>query len=167
MPLNLVEVGWAIWLWTPFWVVNQFRFPVAATVATASDKDYSFIEMLIQRIHHKIGIIVSDKGYFSSNIIELLKKNYRILLQTNKIFAQSCSNELAKWYNDLIKTAQVRYLYKFRKSSVEPAFSLMKEFFHLNDENQLPYKGLNKVSAYLLICTVTVQLMMYHSIIIT
>ena len=144
-------------------VVNQFRFPVAATVATASDKDYSFVEMLIQRIHHKIGIIVGDKGYFSSNIIEVLQKTYRILLQTNKIFAQPCSNDIAKWYNDLIKTAQARYLYKFRKSSIEPTFSLIKEFFNLNDENQLPYNGLNKVSAYLLICTVTVQLMMYHN----
>lgn len=35
--------------------------------------------------------------------------------------------------------------------------------FHLTDENKLPYKGLNRVSAYLLVCTETLQLMMYHN----
>ena len=144
-------------------IVNQFRFPVAAIVATASDKDYSFVETLIKNIQHKIGIVVGDKGYFSSKIIELLHDTYKILLQTNKIFAQSCTSKIAIWYNDMIETAQAQYLYKFRKPSIEPTFSLIKEMFHLTNENQLPYKGLNKVSAYLLICTLTVQLMMYHN----
>lgn len=144
-------------------IVNQYRFPIAATVATASDKDYSFVETLIKNVHHKIGIIVGDKGYFSIKIIELLNETYRILLQTNKMFAQSCISKLAIYYNDMIKTAQAQYLYKFRKPSIEPTFALIKELFHLTDENQLPYKGLNRVSAYLLVCTVTLQLMMYHN----
>jgi hypothetical protein len=144
-------------------IVNQFRFPIAATVATASDKDYSFVEKLINRVHHKIGIIVGDKGYFSSKIIELCQNTYQILLQTNKIFAQPCSLKIAQWYNDLVQTVQAQLLYACRKPSIEPTFSLIKEFFNLNSENQLPYKGLNKVSAYLLTCTVSIQLMMYHN----
>ena len=42
-------------------------------------------------------------------------------------------------------------------------FAIIKELFNLNDETQLPYKGLTKVSAYLMNCTITIQIMMYHN----
>lgn len=144
-------------------IVNEFRFPIAATVATASDKDYSFVEMLIRSIHQKISIIVGDRGYFCADVIEKINHNFGILLQTIKPFEDSCKQAIKDWYNDLILTPQAQWLYRLRKPSIEPTFAIIKELFNLTDENQLPFKGLIKVSAYLLTCTITIQLMMYHN----
>lgn len=142
-------------------IVNQNRFPIAATIATASDKDYNFIETLIKRTHLKISIIVGDRGYFCADIIEKMKNTYDILLQTIKPFEESCKHSIKQWYNDLILTPQAQWLYRSRKSSIEPTFALLKELFNLTDQNQLPFKGLNRVSAYLLTCTIAIQFMMY------
>lgn len=144
-------------------IVNEFRFPISACVSTASDKDYSFVETLIIHIHHKIGIIVADRGYFCAEVIERIENAYNILLQTIKPFEQACKHTIKQWYNDLILTPQAQWLYRLRKPSIEPTFALIKELFHLSNESQLPFRGLNKVSSYLLICTCTIQIMMYHN----
>lgn len=144
-------------------IVNQYRFPLAAIVATASEKDYNFVESLIERIHLKISIIVGDRGYFCAEIIEKINQKLVVLLQTIKPFEQSCKNAIKDWYNNLILTPQAQWLYRLRKPSIEPTFAIIKELFNLNNENQLPYKGLAKVSAYLMTCTITIQIMMYHN----
>lgn len=142
-------------------IVNANRFPIAATVATASDKDYSFVETLIKHIYLKISIIVGDRGYFCADVIEKIMNSYNILLQTIKPFEESSKHTIKQWYNDLILTPQAQWLYRLRKPSIEPAFALIKELFNLTDENQLPFKGRTRVSAYLLTCTIAIQLMMY------
>jgi hypothetical protein len=141
-------------------IVNEFRFPVAATVSTASDKDYNFVKKLLIYLHHKIGIVVGDRGYFCAEIIEQIKNEYDILLQTIKVFEQSCKNNIKDWYNNLVSTPQARWLYRLRKPSIEPTFAIIKELFNLKEESQLPFRGVKRVSAYLLTCTITLQLMM-------
>ncbi|PWK28695.1 hypothetical protein LV89_00901, partial [Arcicella aurantiaca] len=86
--------------------------------------------------------------------------DYDILLQTIKGFEQSCKNNIKDWYNNLVSTPQARWLYRLRKPSIEPTFAIIKELFNLKDENQLPFHGVNRVSAYLLTCTITLQIMM-------
>ncbi|GAB3806692.1 hypothetical protein GCM10028819_42550 [Spirosoma humi] len=54
-----------------------------------------------------------------------------------------------------------RLTYSRRKSSIEPTFAHIKELTQLSATNPLPYKGLARVSAYLLVASCTVQLMMY------
>ena len=144
-------------------IVNEFRFPIAAKVATACQKDYHFVETLIEHIYHKISIIVGDRGYFCAEVIEKINQKFDVLLQTIKPFEQSCKQPIKDWYNNLILTPQAQWLYRLRKPSIEPTFAIIKELFNLTDENQLPYKGLNKVSAYLMTCSITIQLMMYHN----
>jgi hypothetical protein len=144
-------------------MANEFRFPVAATVSTASDKDYNFVEKLLIYLYHIIGIVVGDKGYFCAEVIEKIKNQYDILLQTIKVFEQSCKHSIKDWYNNLVSTPQARWLYRLRKPSIEPTFAIIKELFNLTDERQLPFRGLNRVSAYLLTCTITIQLMMINN----
>jgi Transposase DDE domain len=144
-------------------IVNEFRFPISAYVSTASAKDYSFVEILLTAIHHKISIVIGDRGYFCADIIEKIKNKFDILLQTIKPFEESSKHSIKDWYNDLILTPQAQWLYRLRKPSIEPTFALIKEIFNLKDESQLPFKGLVKVSAYLLICSLTIQIMMYHN----
>lgn len=100
-------------------IVNENRFPLTATVATASDKDYSFVETLIKPIYLKISIIVGDRGYFCADVIEKIKNSYNVLLQTIKPFEESCKHSIKQWYNDLVLTPQAQWLYRLRKPSIE------------------------------------------------
>ena len=69
------------------------------------------------------------------------------------------------WYNRCLNSPWVAVLYRRRQPSIEPVFALIKELFDLKGEAKLPYKGLAKVEAYLLLTTVTVQvLMIFNSI---
>jgi hypothetical protein len=74
-------------------------------------------------------------------------------------FCNLLENPFVIQYNEMIKTAQARLLYRHRKPAIEPLFSLIKEIFDLKGEKQLPYRGLPKVSAYLMLALLTVQLM--------
>ena len=125
------EASWAKSDWAAFryhgWrfgyglhlIVNEFRFPIAAIVATASEKDYNFVEILIGRIYQKISIIVGDRGYFCTEIIEKINQEFNVLLQTIKPFEQLCKNAVKDWYNNLILTPQAQWLYRLRKPSIE------------------------------------------------
>lgn len=49
---------------------NQFHFPISATVTTASVKDHSLLNVLLQHIHDFVGVVVGDKGYFAVDIMQ-------------------------------------------------------------------------------------------------
>lgn len=140
------------------------RFPIAACVTTASVKDYSLVNQLIEYIEGSlksvIGILVGDAGYRNFKVIKNLHEEFKILLQTPKAFTSYLKNTFVKNYNALIQTVHAKWLYRKRKPSVEPAFSIIKQLFDLNGEKQLPYRGIHKVSSFLLICPLTIQLMM-------
>jgi len=53
--------------------------------------------------------------------------------------------------------------YRRRKPSIEPTFALIKELTGLTGNTMLPYKGLGRVSAYLLLASCTIQLIMYDN----
>ena len=141
-------------------VCLQNRFPVAAWVTTASVKDHSQMVKLLEAIKHMVGIIVGDAGYQCLKVIRLIYQDYGFLLQTPNVFSTYVKQPFVKWYNSMIQLGQARWLYRHRKPSIEPLFSLIKQLFELQGEKQLPYKGIDKVSAFLMIGPLTVQLMM-------
>ena len=106
------------------------------------------------------GIVVGDAGYRCLKVIQFLYEDFGILLQTPKAFTTYLKKPFVKWYNSMISLAVARILYRHRKPSIEPLFSLIKQLFDLQGEKQLPYKGIDKVSAFLMIGPLTVQLMM-------
>lgn len=140
-------------------IVNQHRFPIMAAVTTAKTKDYNLVETLIKPLLDKIGVLVGDAGYFA---VRTLKKIYvlGVFLYTRKIFEKP-KTAFKTIYNDLLETSQAQWLYKYRKPSIEPTFSLIKELFDLNKDKQLPYRGLAKVSSFLMIAVLTIQLLMF------
>lgn len=138
----------------------QNRFPIAATVTTASVKDYTLIEPLLEHLKTMVGIIVGDAGYQCWKIIKNLYQDTGIILQTPKRFKVYLKNKFTKWYNEIIKVPQAKWLYYKRKPSVEPFFALIKNTYGLEGEKQLPYKGIDKVAAFLMVTTLSMQLMM-------
>lgn len=141
-------------------VCLQNRFPVSAWISTASDKDYKWMDKLLTGIQSMVGIIIGDAGYQSLEVMKKLYKDYGILLQTPKVFTSYVKQPFVKWYNSMIQLAEARSLYRHRKPAIEPLFSLIKQLFDLEGEKQLPYKGIDKVSAFLMIGPLTIQLMM-------
>lgn len=49
------------------------------------------------------------------------------------------------------------------KASIEPTFALVKELTGLTGNMMLHYKGMDRVLAYLLLASCTVQLLMYDN----
>ncbi len=144
-------------------ICNEHRFPISACVTTASVKDHTLLMGLLEFLHPYIGIVVGDKGYFAITSIKAIYVKWKILIQTPdsfENFKNTARNWFKKIYNDLVKTTQAGYLYKKRKPSIEPVFSLIKELFDLEGNNQLPYKSLKSVQPFLLTTVITVQLLM-------
>ena len=56
-----------------------------------------------------------------------------------------------------------RITYRRRKPSVELVFAHLKDLTGLTGEHQLPYRGLARVSSYLLVVSCLGQLMMYDN----
>ena len=142
---------------------NEHRFPISALVTTAAVKDHSQVNILITYIKHYIGLIVGDAGYFCAKVIQELDEKCNILLQTPKVF--TVKNAISEWYNYLTQTAQAKYLYRKRKPSIEPTFSLIKELFDLKGETKLPYKGFKKVNPFLALTAFSIQILMYDNFI--
>ena len=141
-------------------VCLQNRFPVAACVTTASLKDHTQVINLVQTIEQLVGIVVGDAGYQCLKVIRTLWQDYGILLQTPTAFKTYVKQPFVQWYNTMIQITQARWLYRHRKPAIEPLFALIKQLFDLQGEKQLPYKGIDKVDAFLMIGPLTVQLMM-------
>lgn len=144
----------------------QNRFPISACITTACVKDYHYLGTLLKGIDHRIGVLIGDAGYQCLKIIRQLWEK-GIVLQTPNLL-QSKIKKDSEWvqlYNDMKKTVQARLLYRRRKPSIEPFFSLIKQIFDLQDEKQLPYKGIERVNSFLMIATLAVQIMMYQNFI--
>lgn len=147
-------------------ICNQNRFPINAWVTTASVKDHTLLETLIEPLNQYIGIVVGDRGYFAFRSMQNVYKKWKILVQTPSIYenlTQKAKDTFKHIYNNLVKTTQAGWLYKKRKPSIEPLFSNIKELFELQGNKQLPFQKLSYVQPFLLITVVTVQLMMYDN----
>ena len=139
-------------------VANRFRFPVMASVTTASAKDYHQLLRLLSPVAQACMLVIADAGYRSIRAIIQVWNALRIFVLTHAPFKGESANK--RWYNKLAGHVCAGVLYRRRKPSIEPVFALIKELFALKGEEQLPYKGLAKVEAYLLLATVTLQVMM-------
>jgi hypothetical protein len=142
---------------------NQYRFPLACSVTTAASKDTSQLVPLLVHFAQHLGIVVADAGYIAVKLLKQLLACWKIFVLLPSRFKAVYLSAWQKQYNWLIQTPQPRWLYKQRKPSVEPLFALIKELFHLSGEKQLPYQGLTKVKAYLMMASFTVQLMIYYN----
>jgi Transposase DDE domain len=141
-------------------VANQNRFPIIATVTTAKAKDYSQITLLLTDVCSKIGVLVGDAGYFSVRIMQKVYQTSKVFLYTHKTFVKA-KTTFKKHYNQMVDTVYAQLLYKKRKPSIEPVFSIIKEIYDLNGETPLPYKKIEKVTPFLMLTVISVQLMMY------
>jgi len=74
------------------------------------------------------------------------------------------SSKFKNWYNTWLGKQEAKIIYRKRKPSVEPAFSLLKELFDLKGNSPVPFKGLKKVEPYLMVTVAATQFMMVFNI---
>lgn len=145
-------------------ICNRYRFPLMATVTTASTKDYSLLETLIRPLRQRLGIVVADSGYFAYHVLLTIYQQFSVLVTTPCSFkVKEPMSAFKTYYNDMAGCVVGRLTYRRRKPSIEPTFAHIKELTQLTGSNSLPYKGLDRVNAYLLVASCTVQLMMYDN----
>ncbi len=144
-------------------VCNTNRFPIACSVTTAAQKDTTQLVPLLVHFVEQVGVVVADAGYIALQLIKQLLTCWNVFVLLPYGFKAAALSEWQQQYNCLAQTPQARLLYKQRKPSIEPVFSLIKELFHLTGENQLPYQKLSKVKPYLMMTAFTIQLMMYYN----
>jgi hypothetical protein len=145
-------------------ICNRYRFPLMATVTTASTKDYDLLTTLVAPLRANLSMVMADKGYFSLAALQALYEQFSVLVITPSLFkAERVLNQFQRYYNDLAGCVLGRLGYRRRKPSIEPVFAHLKDLTGLTGEHQLPYRGLDRVSSYLLVATCTVQLLMYDN----
>ena len=144
-------------------VSSANRFPMNACVETASHKEIDLLLDLLKPLLSWLYVVVGDKAYHAIRSINNIYKSLKILVLSPCKFV--CQNRETKWYNQLWNHIpdSLQTLYFERKKSIEPVFSLIKELFDLKWNTPLPYKGKQNVESYLLILTLSVQLMMIHN----
>ena len=145
-------------------ICNRYRFPLMATVRTASTKDYTLLETLITPLQQRLGIVVADSGYFAHHVPQAIYQQFSVLVTTPCLFkVKERMSAFKTYYNDMAGCVVGRLTYSRRKPSIEPTFAHIKELTQLTGSNPVPYKGLDRVSAYSLVASCTVQLMMYDN----
>ncbi|MDF7822364.1 transposase [Runella sp. MFBS21] len=145
-------------------ICNRYRFPLMATVTTASTKDYRLLETLVAPLQQRLVVVVADSGYFAGRFLKAIHERFSILVTTPCLFKVSPRMSYFKqYYNDMAGSWAGKLTYRRRKPSIEPTFALIKELTGLTGNTMLPYKGLDRVSAYLMIASCTVQLIMYDN----
>lgn len=138
---------------------NESRFPVACFADTASFNEPAKAITLLEPFKGWLGVLVGDAAYAIWSVVKTMWKEFDVLLQTKwKKLTAKTTFEIE--YKALTQTPQAYLLYRRRKPSVEPCFSLIKELFDLKGDSQLPYKGLTYVTAFLCVTAITVQLLM-------
>lgn len=142
---------------------NDKRFPLACSATTAAQKDTTQLVPLLVHFVDWLGVLVADAGYVALALLQQVLQAWKIFVLLPHRFNSVRLTEWQKDYNELAQTPQARWLYRQRKPSIEPVFSLIKELFHLSGENQLPYQGLVKVKPFLMMTAFTIQLMMYYN----
>lgn len=144
-------------------ICNQNRFPISACVTTACVKDHTLLSTLLTHLQDYIGIVVGDRGYFAITSLKAIYEKWKILVLTPSVFenfAHTPRNWFKTLYNSLVKTTQAGWLYKNRKPAIEPVFSIIKELFDLQGNNQLPYKSIKYVQPFLMMTVLMLQLLM-------
>jgi hypothetical protein len=142
---------------------NAARFPLACSVTTAARKDTTQLVPLLVHFVDRLGVVVADAGYVALAVLQPLLQVWKIFVLLPSQFIGTHLTEWQQEYNGLAQTPQARWLYRQRKPSIEPLFSLIKQLFLLSGEKQLPYRGLGKVKPYLMMTAFSVQLMMYYN----
>lgn len=145
-------------------ICNRYRFPLMATVTTASTKDYDLLKPLVAPLRANLSMVMADKGYFSLAALQSLYDQFSVLVITPSLFkAEQVLTHFQRYYNELAGCVLGRLGYSRRKPCIEPCFAHLKDLTGLTGEHQLPYRGLDRVSSYLLVASCTVQLMMYDN----
>jgi len=139
-------------------ICNASRFPVAALVTTGSAKDIHQVFPLTSLIKASLKLLLGDKGYKAVRPIKKLLNAHKIMLINGIIYKMK--SHFKNWLSCINNSEFAQRLYRKRKTSVEPVFSLIKELFDLKNETQLPYKGLKKNQSFLMLITFSVQIMM-------
>jgi hypothetical protein len=63
-------------------ICNRYRFPLMATLTTASTKDYQLLDTLIRPLKERVGVVVADSGYFATRILETIYQQLQVLVST-------------------------------------------------------------------------------------
>lgn len=143
---------------------NRYRFPLMATVTSAATKDYHLLATLVAPLQERLGVVVADSGYFAVRFLQAIYERFSILVTTPCLFKLGQRVSYFKqYYNDMAGSWAGRLTYRRRKPSIEPVFALIKELTGLTGNTMLPYKGLDRVSSYLLMASCTVQLIMHDN----
>ena len=95
-----------------------------------------------------VGIVEGDNRYQCLKVIQKLYYDFGILMQIPSVFTTYLKNPFVNWYNSMIKIPEAPLLYRHRNLAIEPLYSLIKQIFDLQKENQLPYRGIDSVSAF-------------------
>jgi len=139
-------------------ICNASSFPMSACVTTASVKDTYQLLPLTTALKGKLWLLIADKGYKAIKYIKLLFEQHSILLNNGILYKMK--GRFVQWISTMNNQALSIRLYKKRKTTVEPLFSLIKELFDLKKDSPLPYKGLDKVQSFLMLATFSVQVLM-------
>lgn len=144
-------------------VSSANRFPMNACVETASYKEVHVLPDLLKPLAAWLFVVVGDKAYHNIRGITNIYKSLKIIVLSPCAFVHESREN--RWYNRLWNdlSTVLQTLYFERKKSIEPVFSLIKELFDLKWNTPLPYKSKEKVEPYLLLLTVSIQLMMIQN----
>ena len=142
-------------------ICNAYRFPVAALITTGSAKDIHQVLPLTRLIKSTLYLLLGDKGYKAVRPIKKLLDLDQIMLLNGIIYKMK--SRFKDWLSKINSLEFARSLYRKRKTSVEPLFSLIKELFDLKNESQLPFKGLKKNQSFLMLATFSTQIMMIYN----
>ena len=143
-------------------IVSDLRFPIAACVATAAACDKKQAKLLMNGVLPQLYMIVGDAAYRSVRFLQQLWTHLEVFCLTYKPF--ETTSKFKNWYNTWLQKAEAKQIYRKRKPSVEPAFSLLKELFNLKGNTPVPYKGLQKVKPFLMVTVAAIQFMMVFNI---
>lgn len=143
-------------------IVSELRFPLAACVSTAAACDKQQAKRLMNGMLPQLYMIVGDAAYRAVRFLQQLWNNFGVFCLTFKPF--ETSSKFKDWYNTWLNKEEAKKVYRKRKPSVEPAFSLLKELFDLKGNSPVPFKGLKKVEPYLMVTVAAIQFMMVFNI---
>ena len=127
-------------------IVNRFRFPISASVTTAKIKDYTQIETLLEKLKNALVLLIGDNGYRNLIVIQKIFDKFKTFILVSKPYKSF--SKAKREYSFIIKLDYAKVLFKLRRETIEPTFSLVKEFFHLQKKEHLPYKGLKKILCF-------------------
>lgn len=67
-------------------ICNRHRFPLMATVTTASTKDYQLLTTLVAPLRAWLSMVLADKGYFASSYLAAIYQQFDVLVVTPSLF---------------------------------------------------------------------------------